>query len=162
MWSLRSTAAILISAIQLASSLIIARPLNGTGSALFRPLVKYNGFTRCYENKDKYQPVTMTLCIPLLEVMVDRPDFKLPKSYSTTPYQNIDFKDRSCVLSLIPGPGRGIIIISLLDMVESAIKILEECEKVGRGGEEEQEYGWHIGVAKNTLAKLPSPAALQL
>ena len=160
MRSLRYTATILLSAIHLASALIIARPLNRTGSALSRPLGGKNGFTRCYENKDKYQPVALILCIPLFEAMMARGDFRFQRTYSAVPYQNIEFIDQSCVLSLIAGPSRSTITISLLSMVESAIRIFQACEMVGRGGEEEQEFGWHVGVAKNTASELPSRASL--
>lgn len=162
MRSLRYTGTILLSAIQLALTLIIARPLNHTAPALSRPSVDENGFTRCYENEDKYPPVTMRLCIPLFEVMIARPDFKYLKSYSANPYQNVDFAYQSCVVSLIPGQSRGVITISLLSIVEGALGIFKVCETVGRGGEEELRFGWHLGVAKYTAPQLPSPAALEL
>ena len=160
MRSLRYTATILLSAVHLASALIIAKPVNHTGPALYRPSVDKNGFTQCYENKDKYPPITLVLCIPLFEVMMERPDFKFQKIYSASPYQNIEFTYQSCALSLIPGQSGGIITISLLRMVESALRIFKVCEIGGRGGEEEQQFGWHLGVAKKTATELPSPAAL--
>lgn len=158
--SLWYTATILLGAIHLASTFIIARPLNRTGPALFRPSVDKNGFTRCYENKDRYPPVTLTLCIPLFELMMERADFRYERTYSANPFQEIEFTDGSCVLSLIPGHSRGFITISLLSMVESAMTIFKVCEVGGRGGEEEQKLGWHVGVAKNTVPKLASRAAL--
>ena len=121
-----------------------------------------NGFTRCYENKDKYPPVTLMLCIPLFEALMQRGDFKYQKTFAADPYQNIEFKDQSCVLSLLTGPSRSVITISLLSMVEGAIRIFKVCEVVGRGGEEELVFGWHLGVAKNTAPELPLRAALQL
>ena len=160
MRSLRYTATVLLSAIHFASALIIAKPLNRTGPALYRPSVDENGFTRCYENNDKYPPIKLVLCIPLFEVMRDRADFKYQKIYSAYPYQNIEFTHQSCVISLIPGQSGGFITISLLKMVQSALRIFEVCEIGGRGGEEEQEFGWHLGVAKNTAPELPSPAVL--
>ena len=159
MRSLRFTAIVLLSVIHLASALIIAKPLNRTGPAMFRPTVVKNGFTRCYENKDKYPPVTLTLCIPLFEAMMERSDFKYQRTYSANPYQNIEFTYQSCVVSLIPGQSRNVITISLLNMVESALRIFKACEVGGRGGEEEQAYGWHLGVAMDAAPKLPSSAA---
>ena len=94
--------------------------------------------------------------------MMERGDFKFQRTYAADPYQNIEFTDQSCVLSLLAGPSRGVITISLLNMVEGAVRIFQVCETGGRGGEEELVFGWHLGVAKNTALELPSRAALQL
>ena len=82
--------------------------------------------------------------------MTMKTDSHTQYTYAAKPYEKIGLKDKSCVISLIAGSSGGIITISFLDVVKSAMRILKACESDGRGGLEDQGLDWHIGV-KGTL-----------